>query len=233
MYLRSGNVFKRLVFMLCLFVGSASVSWASDEASKLVINAESVITSILKDPKQDGLRNLLKTCHAVMIIPAYVKAGLVFGGAGGSGVLLAHDNKANTWSAPAFYGLGAASVGLQIGVSSSEVVMVVMNERGLRALMKNKVKLGADLSVAAGPVGQRGETATTANLVADIYSYARSRGLFAGVSFEGALIQPRETYHAEYYGKQVSPTDILLKQNTGKNRAVSLRAALARASQSD
>ena len=105
---------KRLVIATCMCCLLLSNAWANDDAKKLIVNAESVINSVIQDPKQEGLRNLLKSCHAVMIIPSYVKAGLVFGGAGGTGVLLARNTKTNKWTAPAFYGLGAASVGVQL-----------------------------------------------------------------------------------------------------------------------
>ena len=104
--------------------------------------------------------------------------------------------------------------------------MVIMNERGLRAIINNKVKLGADVSVAAGPVGARSEAATTGNLVADIYSYAHSRGLFAGISLEGGIVSSNEDFTNDYYGATINVEDILLKQQTGKDRALALRKVL-------
>jgi lipid-binding SYLF domain-containing protein len=172
---------------------------------------------------------MLRQCAGVLIVPQYLKAGLVWGGAGGSGVLLSRDDN-NHWSAPAFYDLGAASIGLQIGVSSSEVVMVIMNERGVHAIISNEVKLGADLSVAAGPLGSRGETATTGNLVADIYSYARSRGLFAGISLEGGLIKPAGKENDTFYGTGTSVEDLVIHRTAGADKALALRSILQRAS---
>jgi lipid-binding SYLF domain-containing protein len=218
-----------VLFAWLLFACAGHVAQASD-AEKIIVNAELVIKEIIKNENDYGrIREMLKRCAGVLIVPQYLKAGLVWGGAGGSGVLLSRDEN-NNWSAPAFYDLGAASIGLQIGVSSSEVVMVIMNERGVRAIISNEVKLGADLSVAAGPIGGRGETATTGNLVADIYSYARSRGLFAGISLEGGLIKPAAEENTEVYGKDVKVEDLVIQRTAGADKAKELRNTLKRAS---
>jgi lipid-binding SYLF domain-containing protein len=219
----------RIVLYAWLLVSCAGhVAHASD-AEKIIVNAELVIKDIIRNKDDYGrIREMLKHCAGVLIVPQYLKAGLVWGGAGGSGVLLSRDEN-NNWSAPAFYDLGAASIGLQIGVSASEVVMVIMNERGVRAIISNEVKLGADLSVAAGPIGSRGETATTGNLVADIYSYARSRGLFAGISLEGGLIKPATDENTEFYGKGVKVEDLVIQRTAGANKAMGLRNTLQRA----
>ncbi|WP_126456922.1 lipid-binding SYLF domain-containing protein [Sulfuriflexus mobilis] len=202
----------------------------ADDASELVDDARLVIKALQEDPNQGAFRSMLSQAHGVLIVPSYIKAGLVWGGAGGTGILLSHDHQSGEWSAPVFYSLALASVGLQIGVSSSEVVMVIMNERGLRSVMNNKVKLGADLSIAAGPVGVRNETATTGNLVADIYSYARSRGLFAGVSLEGGIVSLNDNYSQKYYGRKISAEEVLLHNTFGKDKAEALRDILRQVS---
>lgn len=217
---------RRILFLLLAMTLWLPHAASATEAGELVTDAELVIHAVIADPGQASLRDMLSRAHAVMIVPSYVKAGLVFGGAAGSGVLLSHNHESGEWSAPAFYSLASASVGLQIGVSSSEVVMVIMNKRGLRAIINNKVKLGVDLSIAAGPIGVRGEAATTGNLVADIYSYARSRGLFAGISLEGGLLNSNDDYSKDYYGTTVKVEDIVLKQQIGKDRAQALRSLL-------
>ena len=220
----------RIVLCTWLLLASAGHVALASDAEKIVINAELIVKDIIRHEKDYGrLRAMLKQCAGVLIVPQYLKAGLVWGGAGGNGILLSRDEN-NNWSAPAFYDLGAASIGLQIGVSSSEVVMVIMNERGVRAIISNEVKLGADLSVAAGPIGSRGETATTGNLVADIYSYARSRGLFAGVSLEGGLIKPAVEENNDFYGKDVKVEDLVIKRTAGADKAMDLRKTLQRAS---
>lgn len=220
---------KHLLFLLLALSMFTSHSNAAD-TNDLVEDAEFVVKGLLEDSNQGVFRSMLSQAHGVLIIPSYVKAGLVWGGAGGSGILLSHNKETGEWSAPVFYSLASASVGLQIGVSSSEVVMVIMNQRGLKAMMNNKVKLGADLTVAAGPLGVRGEAATSGNLAADIYSYARSRGLFAGVSLEGGIVNMSDVYNKEYYGREYSAEQILVENQVGAKYAPSLRAALASAS---
>lgn len=217
---------KRLLFLLLALSLFVPIVYAND-TNDLVEDSEFVIKSLIEDSEQGVFQSMLSQAYGVLIIPSYIKAGLVWGGAGGSGVLLSQNKETGEWSAPIFYSLASASVGLQIGVSSSEVVMVIMNQRGLRAIMNNKVKLGADLSVAAGPVGIRGEAATSGNLAADIYSYARSRGLFAGVSLEGGIVNMNGGYNKKYYGREVSAEEVLLENKVAAKYAPSLRAVLA------
>lgn len=223
---------KRLLFLLLALTFFTPALQAND-TNDLVEDSEFVIKTLLDDEDQTVFRTMLSQAHGVLIIPSYIKAGLVWGGAGGSGILLSQNKKTGEWSAPVFYSLAAASVGLQIGVSSSEVVMVIMNKRGLHAIINNKVKLGADLSVAAGPLGMRGETATTGNLVADIYSYARTRGLFAGVSLEGGIVNMNSSYNKKYYGRELSAEQVLLENKVEAKYAPSLRATLASVSKKD
>lgn len=217
-----------VILLLVMLVPAAMVR--ADDANEMVTKAELSIKDILKDEKYASMRSLLKDCYGIMIVPQFIKAGLIWGGAGGSGILLSHDPETNTWSAPVFYGIGAASFGFQIGVSSSELVMVVMNENGIRSLINNEVKLGADLSAAAGPVGTRSEASTTGNLVADIYSYARTRGLFAGVSLEGGVIKPLNDENTEYFGKPINVRDVLIRRSLGNDKAQQLRSTLQQAS---
>lgn len=217
---------KRLLFLLLALSFFVPRVHAND-ANDLVEDAEFVIKALLEDSNEGVFRSMLSQAHGILIVPSYIKAGLVWGGAGGSGILLSQNRETGEWSAPVFYSLASASVGLQIGVSSSEVVMVIMNRRGLQAMMNNKVKLGADLSVAAGPVGVRGEMVTSGNLVADIYSYARSRGLFAGVSLEGGIVNMNRSYNKDYYGRELSAEQVLLENQVEAKYASSLRAVLA------
>jgi lipid-binding SYLF domain-containing protein len=227
--IEDGLSMKRLLFLLLALSFFVPRVHAND-ANDLVEDAEFVIKAMLDDSNQSVFRSMLSQAHGVLIVPSYIKAGLIWGGAGGDGVLLSQNRETGEWSAPVFYSLASASVGLQIGVSSSEVVMVIMNRHGLRAIMNNKVKLGADLSVAAGPVGLRGEMVTSGNLVADIYSYARSRGLFAGISLEGGIVNMNSSYNKEYYGRELSAEQVLLENRVEAKYAPSLRAALATAS---
>lgn len=186
----------------------------ADNASKArdkVDDARAVIVEVMNNPDQGIPPNLLRKASAVAIFPGVVKAGFVFGGKYGRGVVLKHNKKRNTWSAPAFYSIAAGSVGWQIGVQSTDLVLLIRSQRGLKSLLSSEFTLGADVAVAAGPVGRRAEASIDVAMKAEILSYSRSRGLFAGVSLEGAKINVLDSYNHAYYGKKISPKDILLR----------------------
>ena len=217
---------KGLVIALAAALSSSAAR--ADEQQNLVDRARITLDSFIDAPAMGEMRELMARARAVLVIPQMLKAGFVVGGAGGSGVLLARDPKADDWSEPAFYTLGAGSVGLQIGASASEVVMVVLTERGLDAILKNKVKLGADLSAAAGPVGVGAGAAATSNLNVDVVSFSRNKGLFAGVSLEGAVLYPRAAWNQKYYGRVVTPANIVEKGLVRRDGATPLRQAVRR-----
>ena len=144
--------------------------------------------------------------------PSVLRGAFIIGASGGSGVFLAHDAKTKKWGGPAFYTIGQASFGLQAGGDASEIVLVALTERGVSSLLATSAKLGADASVAAGPVGA-GAQAATQNLSADIISYSRAKGVYAGVSVDGAVVATRDALNKAYYKKEVTPTDILIKHD--------------------
>ncbi len=196
---------------------------AAEDAQRLVDKARITVDTFSDDPQMAALRALAKDAKALFIVPQLIKGGFILAGEGGTGVLVTRDGG---WSAPAFYTMGAGSIGFQIGGQTSEVVLVLMTARALDAVLHNKVKLGADVGVAAGPVGGGLETATTTNFRADIYTYAKSKGLFAGVSFEGAVIAERGKLNRAYYGRGVSPEDIVTSRTVDNPGANRLRASL-------
>ncbi|HEY1186123.1 MAG TPA: lipid-binding SYLF domain-containing protein [Gemmata sp.] len=157
--------------------------------AKTLEHAEEVLDELTKIPLKGIPAKMLADAQGVAIIPRVIKAGFVFGGRGGHGVVLSKDKDGN-WSDPVFIDLGGASVGFQAGVESTDVVLVFRTRKSLDRLLegKGKLTLGADASVAAGPVGRMAAAATDAKLEAEIVSYSRSRGLFAGVSLDGAAI---------------------------------------------
>jgi lipid-binding SYLF domain-containing protein len=173
----------------------------------------------------DSLRAGLKDAKGVLIYPQVLKAGFFLGGSGGTGVLLVRGAN-NDWSNPAFYTMGALSFGLQIGGEAAEIVVLINSQKAVDSLMTNKVNLGADASVAAGPVG----AGQKANLTADFVSYAKSKGAFLGMSLEGSVLDVRESLNNAYYGKSVTPIDIVVKRSVSNKQADSLRAAVAAAS---
>lgn len=212
-----------LTFAASVFL-SATVAAQAGEAQNLVDRAEITVKSFRTDPDMGSMRALLQRAEAVMILPQMLKAGFFVGGEGGSGVLLTRDG--DRWSPPAFYTMGAGSIGLQFGAQASEVVLLFMTKRAVDAVLFNKVKLGADASVAAGPVGAGIEAGTTTNFRDDVYSYSKSKGLFAGASVEGAVIDSRESLNKEYYGRDISPESIVYGNKVENPAADELRRAL-------
>jgi lipid-binding SYLF domain-containing protein len=210
-----------------LLLGSALAT--ADEAAKaaeIVTKARATLKNFLDDPDMKWARDNLSKAKGVLIVPTYAKAGFVLGGAGGQGVLLAQD-KSGTWAGPVFYYMGAASIGLQAGVDVAEVLMLVMTDKGIDALLAGDVKMGADARVAAGPVGTGASAAT-----ADILGYSRSKGLFAGIAFDGSVVNPSKDKNAAYYGEGVSPTDVLIRRSAsnpdGKGLLDDIKAAEGR-----
>jgi lipid-binding SYLF domain-containing protein len=195
-------------------------------ADKLVQQAKLTVDSFATD-KQIGkpLRDLIKKARGVFVAPSVLKGAFIIGASGGSGVLLARGEPKGKWNGPAFYTIGEASFGLQIGGEASEIILLAMTERGVSAMLSTSAKLGADASVAAGPVGA-GATAATANLSADILSFSRAKGLYGGVSVEGAVVATRGALNTAFYGKEVSPTDILVRGAVSNKQAAPLVAAV-------
>jgi lipid-binding SYLF domain-containing protein len=163
-----------------------------------------------------------------MIYPQVLRGAFLFGASGGNGVFLTRHQESDTWAGPAFYSFGEASIGLQAGGDVSEVVLVALTEEGVAALLAGSGKLGANASVAVGPVGV-GAEAATANLSADLVSYSRNKGLYAGVSLEGAIVSARDALARAYYGRDVTPTQILVQREVANPQAANLLAALTKA----
>ncbi len=193
------------------------------EANQMVEKARITLDNMVADPNLEALVDLLKKARGVFICPALLKGAFVVGVSGGSGVFLARAEK--DWFGPAFYTIGGASFGLQIGGQSSEVILVAMTERGVTSLLSTSAKLGADAGVAVGPVGM-GASAATANLSADIISFSRSKGLYGGLSLDGAVVAVRGGLNDAYYGKTVTPTDILMRHTVRNPQSAGLIQAL-------
>ena len=236
----SGRRSRRILAVLgvVFLVGLSSVpppgcptpAFADDamDAQQLVDKARMTLEASITDPDMGpSLRLLLKNARAVLIYPQVIRLAFVFGASGGSGVLLAYDQKTNVWSGPAFYTIGQGSIGLQAGAEATEVVLVASTDRGLAALLSTSSKLGADVGVALGPVGV-GAEAATANLSGDIISYSRASGLYAGASLSGAVVAVRDAMNQAYYGKEMTPTAILIQRQATNPQAASLIEAVAK-----
>jgi len=214
---------------LCLgFSGLAAADDAQD-ARQLVDKARLTFENFMADKDlEPSVRSLVKRAKGVLIYPQILKGAFIVGLSGGSGVMLAYDERARKWGGPAFYTIGEASFGLQIGGEASEVILVALTDRGVASLLSTSAKLGADASIAVGPVGI-GAEAATANLSADLVSYSRAKGLFAGISLEGAVVAVRGALNKAYYGKEVTPTAILVQHEVTNPQAAGLIGTVSKA----
>jgi lipid-binding SYLF domain-containing protein len=176
--------------------------------------ASKVVSEIMGAPDKGIPRDLLDKAECVLVFPAVVKAGFIVGGQGGRGV--ASCRLSSGWSAPAFFEIKGGSVGLQIGGASTDFVLLVMNEKGMKSLLSDKFELGGEASVAAGPVGRSASGTTDAKLDAEILSYSRSKGLFGGLALKGSVISPEKSDMEGTYGKGVTAETILA---ANQNRA--------------
>lgn len=210
-----------------LLQNRAALANSDPKLQGLVDQARITVQSFVSDSNYADMRRQLANAKGVLVLPQLIKASFIFGGEGGSGLLLAKT--AGTWSQPANYTLAAGSVGFQIGGEVSEVMLLLMSNRAVEAILRNEFKLGADASVAAGPVGGGIEASTTTNLGADILSYSRSKGLAIGVSLEGAVITARHARNEAYYGRSAHPRDILYHNAVSSAGTDELRQTLAAA----
>lgn len=189
------------LLFLCLLVSlfvMAPVAMASDQEAKMD-EVISVLQEIHQIPEQTVPPKLLRDAEGIAIIPAVVKVGVVIGGRYGKGVVSVRKAD-KSWSNPLFLSVKGGSVGWQIGAQSTDVILVFKTKRSLDGILKGKFTLGADAAVAAGPVGRTASAATDVQLKAEVYSYSRSRGLFAGIALDGAKLTIEEEDNREYYG---------------------------------
>lgn len=196
---------------------------ASESEQQLVEKAEATFKNFQQDPEMTWIRENIRNAKAVMIAPEVRRAGFIVGGSGGRGVLLARDPATGDWSGPAFYTLATASVGFQAGIDRSETVMLVMTDKGLNALLSSQLKLGGDVSIAAGPVGKGGERGFTTDVVA----FSRARGIYGGINLDGTLVNPNEEWNKRYYGTAATPTDILVRRTVANPTSARLREQVA------
>ena len=199
-----------LASILALFSLGPWVASAKDLADreKKAREASEVLAEIMATPDKGIPSELLAKSHAIAVIPNVVKGALGIGGRFGEG-LLSRRKADGSWGTPAFIEIGGASVGLQIGVSSTDVVLVFTDESSLKGLMGDRLKLGADASVAAGPVGRSAEAGVSGSLKSGIFSYSRSKGLFAGVALDGAVLTIDDSANQDVYGGKTTGRAIL------------------------
>jgi len=214
---------QNLVVLLLVLLSPVTLVRAEDfnKPEELVLKSEAVFRSFMADPNMGWFRDNIGRAKAVFIVPQMLRGGFLIGGSGGSGALLAQDYKTGRWSYPAFYTMGSVTFGLQIGADSSEIILMIMTNKGMEAMLSTEFKLGGDVSLAAGPVGITAKAQT-----ADVLAYGRSKGAFVGITIDGAVVKPRYEWNTLYYGKEVRPVDILVNQSVTNQQADSLRSVL-------
>lgn len=201
---------KRIWIAVLLAMVLAVPSWAGDKAAERLENSATVLDEILNIP--DNIpQDLLDKAECVVVIPSVKKLAIGFGGSYGRGAMVCRrgENFGGPWGAPSMMALEGGSFGLQLGGQATDFVLLVMNPKGADSLLSNKVKLGADMAAAAGPKGRSASAATDAYLKAEILSYSRSQGLFAGISLEGSTLRPDNDANEELYGKKIEARDVV------------------------
>ena len=212
--------------LLSMLVAGSGNALAQAEQQKLVDDAAASFSNFMRDPDMTWLQQNINRAKAVMISPALLKAGFIFGGSGGRAVVLARDQKSGKWAGPAFYTMATASVGFQAGIQVSEAVTLVMTDKGMNSLLSTSVKLGGDASVAAGPVGAGAKS----DIVADFVAFSRAKGVYGGLNLDGTVIGISNDWNEVYYNKKgILPPDILVRLSAHSKGGDKLIAEVSRA----
>ena len=199
---------------------------AQTEQQTLVDRSTLALQEMLNGEGSGDARSLLRQARGAMICPQVFKAGFIFGGQGGSCVMVGRLQSG--WTTPAFYSLGSGSFGLQIGIQDAEILFIVLTEKGLHALLDSQFKIGPDAGIAFAALGAGVSGATTAALRADVVAYARARGLYIGISLDGSLITQRSEWNQAYYGHPMAAQQIVLQGEASNPGAEPLREVLGR-----
>lgn len=208
-----------MVTVIAALAMQSGTALAENKWQRLVEESGKVLAEVQQMPDQSIPEDLMRGCQAIAVFPNTVSGGFIIGGKYGQGIMMVRDEKTGKWSPPAVFTMAGGSFGWQIGGQATDFVLLVMNRRSIDGILEGKFKLGADASVAAGPVGRAAEASTDAHLKGGILSYSRSRGLFAGAKLEGAVIAQHEEGDYELYGKSLSAREILLKNKAKMPRS--------------
>src|SRR5438128_2606283 len=225
--MRNKNIAPTLCWAsaLLLLVATSSAALAQSEQQKLVNAADKTLSDFMRDPEMTWLHRNIGRAKAILIAPEVAKAGFIFGGSGGRAVLVARNANTGKWVGPAFYTLATASVGFQAGVSVSEMMTLVMTEKGLNSLLANSFKMGPDASIAAGPIG----AGAKADIITDLVSFSRSKGIYGSINLDGTIVTTSDEWNEAYYHKKVLAPDILVRGGANSKGAEKLLADVARA----
>ena len=216
---------------VAVLVLPATPALAADGEAERLAEGLVVLQEIMDAPDASIPEAILDRATAIAVFPSTIRAGFIFGGQRGRGFIAARDPYTGAWSAPAFLTLTGGSIGLQAGAQQADVVLLIQNRRGLARLLGNQFKLGGDASAAVGPVGRNLEASTDLQMTAEILSYSRSRGVFAGVTLGGATLRPDRDANERFYGVRLDSRQIVLEGHTGgapPEAAVRLQHALDR-----
>ncbi|MEM8935128.1 MAG: lipid-binding SYLF domain-containing protein [Pseudomonadota bacterium] len=219
MTIRLLTILTALAVAIGLAVSPAAAKSKREKAEALVAEASETVAYFTDDSAYEALWELAPDAKAMVIMPKSWRGGFIFGGAGGNAVMVARTDEGG-WSEPTFFTIGTLSFGLQAGMESSEIILLVMTQRGMEQLLSTSVKLGGDLSLAAGPVGGGAKAQTV-----DVLAFARSRGLYGGMSLEGSILKARHSWNREYYGADVSPADIIYRGKAARPHSTLLQSA--------
>ncbi|WP_461370890.1 lipid-binding SYLF domain-containing protein [Candidatus Darwinibacter acetoxidans] len=207
---------RRVVCLaLILVLLASSLTFAAQLPETVLTNAAAVLKDMTQQPDSEQLKSILKDAHGIAIFPSVIKAGLGIGGRYGEGVVLRRDTSTGTWYGPYFVEMKGLSYGLQAGIQSTALVLVVATEEGIRSLEDGRITLGGNVSLAAGPVGRSAEASMDVQLKAAMYSYSMSKGVFAGASFEGATISNNASTNKLYWEETLTPEEMLDKKAKG------------------
>ena len=209
------------------FLGVGAL-FGSESAATRLRSSDEVLTEIMSAPDRGIPQELLEKAQCIVIVPGLKKGAFIFGGKYGRGFILCRASSGTGWSAPAGVAVTGGSFGFQIGGEETDAIMLVMNKRGAEKLLSSKFTLGADASVAAGPVGRTSQADTDAKMHAEILTYSRSRGVFAGVALDGATLRPDKDSNSELYRNKHSSAQIVFGNTTAPESASLLRADLTK-----
>lgn len=207
---------RKSILVICVGVLATAALYAANKEQKRLENSGVVMQEIMNTPENIP-QDVLDKADCVIVFPSVLKAAFVVGGSYGRGAMVCRTGKKfkGPWGAPAMYALEGGSIGFQIGGQATDLVLLVMNERGASSILSSKVKLGADASIAAGPVGRDASADTDAYMRSEVLSYSRSRGLFAGISLEGSTLRPDDDATADVYGRKLTARQIVLGGKVG------------------
>jgi len=203
-----------------LAAGPAIAKPKAEKATELVAKAADTVSYFANDSAYEPLWDAADDAKAMVIIPKSIRGGFIIGASGGNAVMIARNDD-GSWSEPTFFTIGSISVGFQAGIEGSETILLVMTQRGMEHLLSTTVKLGADLSLAAGPIGAGAKAQTV-----DVLAFSRSRGLYGGISLEGAVLKSRGSWNRDYYQANVTPADVIYREKVSQPQSAVLQNAV-------